>query len=350
MGLPNNIIFSHEIAHDLETFFEENQYSGIAVIVDENTKLHCYPKIKDVTPDHILIEVKSGEEEKNLNTCQHIWSELTSNAFDRKSLVVNLGGGVIGDMGGFCSATYKRGIDFINIPTTLLAQVDASIGGKLGIDFLNFKNHIGVFQNPQRVFLDDSFFETLDPAELRSGYAEIIKHCLIRDGKMFKKIMKTPYMELHFFELTQHSVEIKDKVVEEDPTEKGLRKILNFGHTIGHAIESYFLDQPGKKLLHGEAIAVGMICEAYLSMTKLGMSNEELGTISEYILKVYDSKAIAEQDIEQIIELTRQDKKNEGDKIKCSLLNKIGDCTFNIDIDHNDIKASILYFNSLIGD
>lgn len=348
MSLPSNIVFSHDIARDLEVFFAEFQYSKVAVIVDENTKEHCYPKVKKAIPSHLLIEIKSGEEEKNLNTCQHIWSELTINAFDRKSLVVNLGGGVIGDMGGFCAATYKRGIDFINIPTTLLAQVDASIGGKLGIDFQNFKNHIGVFQNPFRVFLDDSFFSTLDPAELRSGYAEVIKHCLIRDGNKFDELVQTPYEQLDLFELTKHSVDIKNRVVLEDPTEKGLRKILNFGHTIGHAIESYFLDQPGKKLLHGEAIAIGMICEAYLSEEKLDLTKNELDRISDYLLDVYAPEAIDPNDIEAIILLTIQDKKNEGEKIKSSLLNNIGDCTFNIDIDHEDIKASILYYNSLI--
>ena len=348
MNLPNNIIFSHDIVHDLKAFFETKSYTKVAVIVDENTKLHCYPKIREVVPDHILIEIRSGEEEKNLNTCQLIWKDLTNNSFDRKSLVVNLGGGVIGDMGGFCAATYKRGIDFINIPTTLLAQVDASIGGKLGIDFHNFKNHIGVFQNPLKVFLDVSFFETLNPEEMRSGYAEIIKHCLIRDGKMFEKIINTPYEQLDHYELTKHSVNIKNKVVEEDPTEQGLRKILNFGHTIGHAIESYYLDQPDKKLLHGEAIAVGMICEAYLSKTMLGLTELELEKISNYVLSIYRSIKIAESDIKSIIQLTKQDKKNEGDKIKCSLLNSIGDCTFNIDIDKNDIEQSILYLNSLI--
>jgi len=348
MNHQNNIIFCHEIGQDLKAFFEDHQYSKIAVIVDENTKEHCYPKIENAVPAHILMEIKSGEEQKNLDTCQHIWNELTENAFDRKALVINLGGGVIGDMGGFCAATYKRGIDFINIPTTLLAQVDASIGGKLGIDFQNFKNHIGIFQNPLRVFLDVSFFDTLNPAELRSGFAEIIKHCLIRDGKMFDEISKTPYDQLNLFTLTRHSVHIKNKVVLEDPTEKGLRKILNFGHTIGHAIESYFLDKQSEKLLHGEAIAIGMICEAFLSEKKLGMTKPELDRISEYILELYDSKAIQESDIEAIIQLTKQDKKNEGDKIKCSLLNSIGDCTFNIDIDHEDIKASIGYFNSLI--
>jgi len=348
MNLPNNIIFCHDIAQDLSAFFANQQFSKIAVIVDQNTKEHCYPKIAHAIQDHVLVEIKSGEEQKNLNTCQDIWNALTENAFDRKSLVVNVGGGVIGDMGGFCAATYKRGIDFINIPTTLLAQVDASIGGKLGIDFQNFKNHIGVFKNPLRVFLDATFFSTLDRAEMRSGYAEVIKHCLIRDGKKFDEIVKTPYDQQDLFELTKHSVDIKNKVVLEDPTEKGLRKILNFGHTIGHAIESYFLNHSLEKLLHGEAIAIGMICEAYLSELKLGMTRTELDRISKYILHVYKSKAIKESDIEAILQLTKQDKKNEGDKIKCSLLNSIGNCTFNINIDHNDIKTSIKYFNSLL--
>lgn len=348
MVLKNNIVFCKDIRFELSSFFSEHQYSKVAVLVDENTKQYCYPLVKTVFPDHILIEIKSGEEQKNLNTCQQIWNELTNQAFDRKALFVNIGGGVIGDMGGFCAATFKRGIDFINIPTTLLAQVDANIGGKLGIDFQNFKNHIGIFQNPKRVFLDTKYFDTLHPSELRSGYAEIIKHCLIADKKKFEEIVTISYENLNWFELTKHSVAIKDKVVSEDPTEQGLRKILNFGHTIGHAIESYYLDKPGKKLLHGEAIAIGMICESYLSAKKLNLEESELELITNYILKVYNPKKISADEIDEIIDLTKQDKKNEGNKIKCSLLDGIGDCAFNIEIDHQDIKASIEYLNNSI--
>lgn len=345
MTLPNNIVFCQDVDRELNTFFSGQQYSKVAVLVDNNTKKHCYPLVRAAIPEHILIEIESGEEQKNLDTCQYIWNELTANAFDRKSLFVNIGGGVIGDMGGFCAATYKRGIDFINIPTTLLAQVDASIGGKLGIDFHNFKNHLGVFQNPLKVFLEKRFFSTLDPAELRSGYAEIIKHCLIRDRLKFDEITKTPYNELDWFELSKHSVDIKNKVVAEDPTEKGLRKILNFGHTIGHAIESYYLEIPEKKLLHGEAIALGMICESYLSAKKTTLKETDLERITNYILDIYNLKAISIEDIDGIIKLTKQDKKNEGDKIKSSLLNSIGDCAFNIEIDYLEIEASIKYFN-----
>jgi len=348
MRLPNSIIFCKEINLDLIAFFEDNHYSKIAVLVDDNTKRQCYPRVQPAIPAHILIEIKSGEEHKNLNTCQQIWNELTIHSFDRKSLIINLGGGVIGDMGGFCAATYKRGIDFINIPTTLLAQVDASIGGKLGIDFQNYKNHLGVFQNPLRIFLDVSFFSTLPAAELRSGYAEIIKHCLIRDRRKFEEIEQISFSDIDLFELTKHSVDIKNKVVSEDPTEKGLRKILNFGHTIGHAIESYYLDKPGKKLLHGEAIAIGMICESYLSGKKLGLTTADLQSITNYIVDIYSPEPIPDVDIENIIQLTSQDKKNEGDIIKCSLLNGIGDCTFNIEITHDDIRTSIVYFNNLL--
>lgn len=345
MEKPNNIVFCHELASNLADYFANHAFSKVAVLVDENTKRHCYPMVTSGLPDHIVIEIASGEEHKNLHTCQQIWSELTDNAFDRKSLLVNLGGGVIGDMGGFCAATYKRGIEFINIPTTLLAQVDASIGGKLGIDFQDFKNHIGVFQHPHKVFLDVRFFKTLPKAELRSGYAEIIKHCLIRDRKMFEKIIQTPFAALDFVELTKHSVQVKNEVVLKDPAEKGLRKILNFGHTIGHAIESHYLGKPGKKLLHGEAIAIGMICEAYLSRQKLNVTDGDLKTITDYILKIYDSRKIEKNEIDEITALTRQDKKNEGDKTNCSLLNMIGDCSFNIEIDHHDIRSAIEYFN-----
>ncbi len=349
MTNQNNIVFCDDISSELVAFFQSHHYSKIAILVDENTNAHCYPLIREVLPKHITINIKSGEEQKNIDSCQSIWQALTENTFDRKSLFINLGGGVIGDMGGFCAATYKRGIDFINIPTTLLAQVDASIGGKLGIDFQNFKNHLGVFQNPKVVFLYSKFFKTLHSRELRSGYAEIIKHCLISDGDKFNDIIDIPYNKLDWQELTNHSVAIKGKVVIEDPKEQGLRKILNFGHTIGHAIESFYLNKQNGKLFHGEAIAIGMVCEAFLSTKKLNLKESDLETISNYILKIYSCNQILPNEINGIITLTSQDKKNEGDKINCSLLNSIGDCAFNIEIDHQDIEASITYFNQKVG-
>jgi 3-dehydroquinate synthase len=348
MKIPDNITISADLAADLEAFFFQKSFSKIAVIVDANTKKHCLPMVEKALPKHVLIEIESGEEHKNLHSCEKIWQVLTSHSFDRRALVVNLGGGVIGDMGGFCAATFKRGIEFINIPTTLLAQVDASIGGKLGIDFQGFKNHIGLFQNPLHVFIWKHFFETLPKAELRSGYAEVIKHCLISDVVMYGEIVQMPLEKQDFSTLTRHSIAIKNKVVLDDPEELGVRKILNFGHTVGHAVESFFLKQPQQKLLHGEAIAVGMICEAFLSTEKLGLDAEKRDKITDHLLQIYPCRSINKSDIAKVALLAGQDKKNELGTIYCSLLRDIGDCTYNINTVVGEIEASIEYYNKVL--
>ncbi len=317
------------------------EYSGLAIIVDENTKLHCYPAISDSLPPHTLIQTKCGEEHKTLDSCRDIWLQLTEGAFDRQALVVNLGGGVIGDMGGFCAAAYKRGIAFINIPTTLLAMVDASIGGKLGIDFEHYKNHIGFFREPNEIFVDAAFLGTLDPRELRSGFAEVIKHSLIADADYWPNIAKYNFENQDWEKHIKHSIEVKEAVVKSDPTEKGYRKILNFGHTIGHAIESYFLDIPGKKLLHGESVAIGMICESWLSVQLTGLTESEYSKIRGYILKVYCKTGITSGAIEEIVSLCQQDKKNEKGKIRFSLLESLGKAIFDIDVKPDFITKSL---------
>ncbi|KXX69724.1 3-dehydroquinate synthase [Flammeovirga sp. SJP92] len=332
---------------DQNTFEGLKGYTNLAVIVDENTKRDCYPIVKDLLPEHLLIEVVSGEENKNLETCQHIWQELTNASFDRKAAVLDLGGGVIGDMGGFCASTYKRGIDFWQMPTTLLSQVDASVGGKLGIDFGKLKNHIGVFRIPDMVLVYPEFIKTLPQNELRSGFAEVIKHCLIADADHWKTVSSKPLSEQDLTTIIPHSINIKDGVVTSDPTEKGLRKILNYGHTIGHAIESYLLDIPGRKLLHGEAIAIGMIAEAYLSVKFTGLKEDELKQIQEYILSVYGKVELLESDLEHLYAYLLQDKKNSGKKLSFSLLSKIGDCTFDQFIEWNDIEEAIRYYIAL---
>lgn len=243
-------------------------YSQLAVIADTETFQYCYPKISSYLPDHQVIVIPADERHKHLGTCQLVWQKLTEAAFDRKGLVLDLGGGVVGDLGGFCAATYKRGIDFIQLPTTLLSQVDASVGGKLGIDFQGFKNHIGVFTQPKAVWVYPGFLDTLPPSEIRSGFAEVIKHALIADAGAWKSLLAWDRLPQDWNSIIPHSIHIKDKVVEADPTEKGLRKILNFGHTIGHAVETYFLDKGDRRLLHGEAIALGMIAETWLFLAK----------------------------------------------------------------------------------
>lgn len=340
----DNIYITNELQEPLKQLLSANNFSQTCVIVDENTKEHCLPKIKDFIPEAEIIEIQSGEENKNLSTCIYIWQQMTKMQLDRKAVVLNLGGGVIGDMGGFCASTYKRGIEFIQIPTTLLSQVDASAGGKLGIDFETYKNHIGVFREPLAVLINTNFLETLDSREIRSGYAEIVKHCLIADKDKWNEIKKKPFDQLSWDELTDHSVRIKAWVTESDPTEKGLRKILNFGHTIGHAIESFYLET-ANRLLHGEAIAIGMIAEAFLSYKKGFITSEECEEIKKYLVGIYGHPKVAKENYPAFLENTLQDKKNENKAVLASLLEEVGKANFNISLNAEDITTAIDYYN-----
>jgi 3-dehydroquinate synthase len=333
------------ISESLATFLAKNDYSHIAILVDEFTSKYCLPIIKDLLPSNFTkIQIKSGEHHKNLTTCERVWNSMTKANMDRHSLLINLGGGVIGDLGGFCASTYKRGIDFIQIPTTLLAQVDASVGGKLGIDFHGLKNHIGVFQWPKSVFIDPTFIDTLSLRQKKSGFAEIIKHCLIRDEKQWDIIKKLSFEELNIAPLITHSVRIKEAVVLEDPKEIGLRKILNFGHTLGHAMETFLLDQGKRKILHGEAIAIGMIVEAFIAHQRDLISLQELEEIESFLFETYGRVKIHSEEISKIIALTAQDKKNKGKEIRFSLLTGIGDCGYDIPVSSGEMKKAIQYY------
>ena len=294
-----------------------SSYSKIAILVDENTKRDCLYKLPKIE-NSLIIEIPSGEKKKNISTCNLIWEKLTENQFDRNSLLINLGGGVIGDMGGFCSSTYKRGIDFIQIPTTLLAMVDSSIGGKLGVDFKDLKNQIGVFNNPKSVLIDPEFLETLPENELKSGFAEVVKHALIADKDLWSKITSTPFANLDWQEIITISMDIKNNIVLSDPLENGERKKLNFGHTYGHAIESYYLEK-GTPILHGEAVFMGMILEIDLS----SISEEEKQEIKNFILSNFSLPFTPKKS--DILSNLVNDKKNKEGKINFSLLNKIGD-------------------------
>lgn len=335
------------LAESLPAFLNTHDFSAIAVIVDNHTFRFCYPSVKEMLPKHTLIRIKAGEEQKHIATCELIWDAFTRANFDRHALVLNLGGGVIGDMGGFCAATYKRGIDFVQLPTTLLAQVDASVGGKLGIDFNGFKNHIGVFKQPNAVLIDPTLLETLPERELRSGFAEVIKHCLIADGTMWDEIRRRDLDEQNWSALVAHSVAIKQRVVEQDPTEQGIRKILNFGHTIGHAVETYCLTQPRKRLLHGEAIAVGMLAESYIACHKKMIDEIQLTEIEEYLFAVYGNVRLTEADTEPILALTLQDKKNRGREIRMSLPNGIGSCAFDIPVSAAEMRRGLEFYRGL---
>jgi 3-dehydroquinate synthase len=341
----NQSVVIAPIGESLPDFLSSKQYSKIVVIADNNTKRHCYPILKAFLPKHSVVTVPSGEAHKTLATCEKIWEAMTKEELDRHALVINVGGGVIGDMGGFCAAVYKRGIDFIQVPTTLLSQVDASVGGKLGVDFQGFKNHLGVFNIPKSVLIDPVFLKTLPEREIRSGFGEVIKHCLIADGAKWEEIRTKDFEQQNWPDLIAHSVKIKQQVVDQDPTEKGLRKILNFGHTLGHAVETCFLNKPAnQRLFHGEAIAVGMIMEAYLSFERKMIDQPTLTDIEEFLFATYGKVKIKPEDIEEIIALTRQDKKNKGKEIRFSLLKGAGQCAFDIVVTAAEMRRSIAYY------
>jgi 3-dehydroquinate synthase len=287
-----------------------------------------------------IIEIEAGEEMKNISTCVEIWSILADLGADRKSALLNLGGGVITDLGGFVASTFKRGIDFINIPTTLLGMVDAAIGGKNGVDLGALKNQIGVINAPKLVLIDTDFLETLPQNQMKSGLAEMLKHGLIFDKtywNQFKDLQDLNFDDLD--QLIHRSVEIKNGIVCQDPTETGIRKALNFGHTLGHAIESHFLETP-TPLLHGEAIAVGMVLESYISKEKNLISENEYFEIKYTLLTVFGKHNFTQNDIEAILNLLIHDKKNEYGKVQFALINTIGANILNQNIDNETIINS----------
>jgi len=317
--ISNN--YSIWIGTDSLSKLDVSEYSEVAILVDENTRRDCLNKLPKI-PNSKVIEIKSGEKNKNISTCNFIWQELTNHNFSKNSLLINLGGGVIGDMGGFCAATYKRGIDFIQIPTTLLAMTDASIGGKLGVDLLALKNQIGLFTNPKSVLIYPDFLESLPLNQLKSGFAEVLKHALISNKNLWNKLLNTSFEKLNWNEIILLSVEIKNKIVLSDPKEKGERRKLNFGHTYGHAIESFYLKK-STPILHGQAIALGMLIESKMS----SLSESEKVEITAFILSNFTLPYNPAKN--QLINFMRNDKKNLDEKINFTLLDGIGSCTIN---------------------
>ena len=322
----------------LENLLQPDVYSKIFVLVDENTNEYCLPYFLSNLPTEIeieIIEIEPGEENKNIYTCIDLWHTLIELDADRKSIMINLGGGVITDIGGFVASTYKRGIDFVNVPTTLLAMVDASVGGKTGVDLGSLKNQIGVINEPKSVIVISKFLETLPTNQMRSGLAEMLKHGLIYDKTYWDKLKHLNNLNTDDLDiLIKQSIEIKNKIVSQDLKEKGIRKALNFGHTLGHAIESYFLESEDKnQLLHGEAIAIGMILESYLSYKLELISKDSYAEIKYIITDVFEKIAFNDSDIQKILDLLIFDKKNEFGNIQFTLLNKIGESKINQTVD-----------------
>ncbi len=345
------VVFEGERFSYLEKFLASTVYSKYFILTDNKAGAYCLPKLLKKAPalkQAEVLAIASGEENKTIETCVNLWNELTESGADRKSLLVNLGGGVISDMGGFVAATFKRGIEFINIPTTLLSMADASVGGKTGIDFGVHKNHIGTFTQPKGVFVYTPFLKTLEQRQLINGLAEIIKAALIADKKLWEKLVHVRlknYKQLN--ELIYLSVQIKNNIVKKDPEEKNIRKALNFGHTIGHAIEGFYLGKKGKELLHGEAIAIGMIAEAYISYKKKGINANELSSIVQLIAQYFPKVNMNKKDFLSMLALMQHDKKNERGKVLFTLLKGIGKYNINIEVNSMEALEALTFYTSL---
>lgn len=337
------ISLSSNVKEDLAAWCRPYPADKIFVLLDQNTREFCWPLIEgftDLPPDNIFV-MGQGEENKNIRQVEHVWNFLGENRADRKSVLINVGGGMLTDLGGFAAATFKRGIDFINLPTTLLAQVDASVGGKTGINFRGLKNEIGLIRMPLHVFLFLPFLRTLDEANFRSGLAELLKAALICDASLWKELSVFDPDNKNEDQLTQwlwQAVMIKKDIVDRDPEEAGDRKALNFGHTIGHALESYSLDT-GSPVLHGYAVAWGMMAEARLSASENGLTDEAVRQISSVMLRIYGDPPLRIRDLMPMLRLMRFDKKNERNRINFTLLNRIGSFSVNHYVEEEKITT-----------
>ena len=328
-----------------------NSFSKIFILTDSNTKIDCLPYFLskvNFKQQPELLEMRSGEQNKNISTCIELWTTLSEKGADRNSLLINLGGGVVTDLGGFIASTYRRGIEFINIPTTLLAMVDASVGGKNGIDLGDLKNQIGIIRNPLLVLIDIEFLKTLPQAELTSGYAEMLKHGLIYSEEYWNELKQFSAANMNEVnQLIWASVKIKNEVVTEDPLEKGRRKTLNYGHTLGHAIESYCLSSEEKKtLLHGEAIAIGMILATYISNILCNFPKQKLEAVTSTFLKHFQKEFFTKKDIESIIDLLKYDKKNSHGAINFVLLENFGKHRVNCHVENQLIYEAFNYYDN----
>ncbi len=349
----NLILFNEACYSTLNTYLRDSNNSLIFILVDENTHKHCLPNFlskveTDITIE--ILEIESGEINKTIDTCSGLWSVLSELGADRKSLLINLGGGVITDLGGFVGSTFKRGISYINVPTSLLAMVDASVGGKTGVDLGHLKNQIGVINSSDLVLIDTSYLNTLPKSQLNSGIAEMLKHGLIHSTSYWNSMLAViKNNDINLDSLIHESVVIKNSVVTKDPKEQNLRKTLNFGHTLGHAIESYFLENLDKKdLLHGEAIAIGMILECYISHKLLQFPLKRVQEVVSVVTSLYPNVIIERSDYEPIIDLLKYDKKNEHGNINFVLLRDIGSYEIDCQVDNNLILEAFNYYNSNI--
>ena len=368
--MQQQIIISNDIEHDLATAVAESEHDRVFVLTDDTTHECCLPKVAALLAqyDAVPITIAHGDQHKTLAALGDVWTALQQGGATRHSLLINLGGGMITDLGGFAAATFKRGINFINIPTTLLAMVDAAVGGKTGINFGGLKNEIGAFADARFVIINTCFLDTLDAENLCSGYAEMLKHALISDERMWAEHVNFDLSQPDLAELQRmvaESIAVKERIVAEDPYEHGIRKALNFGHTIGHALEEFALQQAGgavvstaptnqttggtaisiapekKPLLHGYAVAFGLIGELYMSARKAGFPTERLHQTARFIRENYAQTEFTCNDYPTLLNLMRHDKKNTSGVINFTLLHNIGDIRINQTATDEEIREAL---------
>jgi len=343
-----DVYLADNLAEDLEQLMLPYKDEKIFVLTDSNTKELCFPiieKVKGISADRCIV-IGAGDEYKNMETLMHVWDALVERGATRHSLLVNLGGGMPCDLGGFAAATFKRGIDFINIPTTLLAQVDASVGGKTGINFKGYKNEIGSFMQAKHVLVDISLLKSLDRDNLVSGFAEMIKHAYLKSQSFLERTLAYDIFNPNWEELTAlvaASIKIKDDVVTADPLEESIRKSLNLGHTIGHAFESFALKRK-KPLLHGYAVAYGMVAELYLAHIKLGFPISLVEQLIEYVKRVYGSLEYNISDFDYLYDTMTHDKKNQAGRMNFTLLRQPGDVAINTHCEKDEVVKALNYY------
>ncbi|MDO4512079.1 MAG: 3-dehydroquinate synthase [Bacteroidales bacterium] len=349
--MPQNLVFTNDVASALDQILDAKPHNRLAVIVDENTQRLVLPAVKSRhLADAHVITIKAGDSHKNLSTLTQVWEGLEEAGATRRSVVVNLGGGVVTDLGGFAAATFKRGIDFINIPTTLLSAVDAAVGGKTGINFGGLKNEIGYFREASDVIISTCFLATLSIEELKSGYAEMLKHGMLSSHDEFCRLIAYDFQNAdaeQLLELLRTSVLVKERIVKEDPHEKGIRRALNLGHTVGHAFESKALHD-GKPIAHGYAVAWGMVAEMVLSHNILGFPSQDLHRLADFVHANYGAFHITCDDYDALLALMHHDKKSQSGEINCTLLAACGDVRPGHVISDDEMRIALDLYRDLM--
>ena len=344
---PQKVVISENLTEALATAIAECEHDRTFILVDETTERCCLPIVSglDCVRGAQIIVIGATDSHKTLESLSHVWEALGEGGATRHSLLINIGGGMVTDLGGFAASTFKRGINYINIPTTLLSMVDASVGGKTGINFRGLKNEIGVFSNASTVILDTTFLKTLDAENICSGYAEMLKHGLISNEKMWAELINFDLMQPDLQQLqtmVADSVAVKQRIVTEDPLEQGIRKALNLGHTVGHAFESFALKH--SPILHGYAVAYGLISELYLSTVKAGFPSDKMHQTVSFIKEHYGKMTITCDDYPTLLELMTHDKKNVAGTINFTLLGGIGDIRINQTATKEDIYEALDFY------